>query len=179
MIKILLLLFLLFNFRTEAVPIDTPDIDERNEFVIKCPLGWGYRTFRGHNGLIGALWPAQTSFNLTDMAVFVFLHTTDEEIPGELDNINLFTEKCPLAEFKLAPLESANDMTLSISEEYFKGRCGRTMIFFKEIIDKYILIFACVSAKYISKKQFADIKGMVESYKAEVEKYIHLSAVQE
>lgn len=165
-------ILLFSNFLAVAVPIDTPEVDERNEFVIKCPFGWGYRTFKGHNGLIGVLWPANTSFNLTDTAVFVFLQTAYEDIPDEADNINLFTEKCPLAQFKFAEEGTENDNTLSIEEKYFSGRCGRTMVLFKEVVGPYTLVFAYISANYVSKKQFFDVKQMVAAYKDEVQKYI-------
>ncbi len=152
-------------------PIETPDFDERNIFAIKSPLGWGYRTFVGKNGLIGALWPAGTSFNKTDTAVFVFLQNNNEPLPEVPDNINLFREKCEKADFKFAAPSSENDVTQSIAEHYFSGRCGRTMILLKEQIGNYTVIVAFVSARYVTKKQLDDVKEIVRSYKREIQKY--------
>lgn len=172
----LLLFFMLITMfsNTSAVPIETPDVEECNEFAIQAPSNWGYRTFKGHNGLIGVLWPSKTSFNMTDTAVFVFLQKTDEEIPEELDNINLFTEKCPQAEFILATPDEEKDPTMSLAELYFKGRCGRTTILFKEVIKQYTLVIAFISARYASKQEFADTKNIVESYKIEISKALGL-----
>ncbi|MDR2158356.1 MAG: hypothetical protein LBO02_03515 [Holosporaceae bacterium] len=172
--KLILFFFLIIfsNFRVYGVPIETPEFDERNEFVIKSPAGWGYRTFNGKNGLIGALWPSGTSFNSADTAVFIFLQNSNEEIPRKPDNINLFTEKCPKAKFKFSSSRDNEDETLSIAERYFSGRCGRTMILFKENVDNYTVVIALVSSKYVSKKQLTDVKIIALSYKKEIEKYI-------
>jgi hypothetical protein len=170
--KLILLFFLIIfsNFRVCCVPIETPEFDERNEFVIKSPEGWGYRTFSGQNGLIGVLWPSGTSFNSTDTAVFVFLQNYKEKLPDIPENINLFTEKCPKARFKFASLKDEENETLSIAERYFSGRCGRTMILFKESIDDYTIVIALVSSRYVSKQQLLDVKKIALSYRKEIEK---------
>lgn len=158
---------------TNAVPIDTPDTDERNDFVVRSPDGWGYRTFKGNNGLIGAFWPRGTSFNRTDTAIFVFLQDSDEELPRIPDNINLFTEKCTKARFKFATSLSDNNPTKSLGEKYFNGRCGRTMILMKEEVENYRIVIALVSAKpYITKKQLSDLKEISSAYRYEAEEYI-------
>ncbi|MDR0968352.1 MAG: hypothetical protein LBL99_01805 [Holosporaceae bacterium] len=170
---VLFLLATLFtNFTCRGVPIATPDFDERNEFVIKDPHDWGYRTFNGKNGLIGVLWPAGTSFNSADSAIFVFLQNNKEKLPAKPCNINLFVEKCPKANFKFASSKEKNDQTLSIAEQYFSGRCGRTMILFKEAIEEYVVIIALVSAQYVTKKQLADAKEVASAYRKEIEKSI-------
>jgi hypothetical protein len=155
-----------------SIPIDTPDSDERNNFVIKSPDGWGYRTFNGDNGLIGVMWPAGTTFNSTDTAVFIFLQDNSKPIPKIPCNINLFTEKCLKAKFKFATPKEEKDTTKSLGEKYFNGRCGRTMIIMKETIDNYNIIITAVSAGYITKSQLADIKKVAKNYKNEAEKYI-------
>lgn len=173
--KIFAVLSMLFiNLQGRCIPIPTPEIEERNEFVIRTPAGWGYRTFPGKNGLIGVLWPADISFNAAMTAIFVFLQTAGEPIPEPLANINLFHEKCPGADVKFVHLEDENaddkiKDTLSIAETYFSGRCGRTMILFKEVIHQYTLIFALISKDYITRKQFADTRSIVQAYKNEIE----------
>ncbi|MDR0631657.1 MAG: hypothetical protein LBF54_00175 [Holosporaceae bacterium] len=167
---LLFLIVILLNLEVFSVPIETPEFDERNEFVIRSPEGWGYRTFRGKNGLIGALWPAGTSFNSTDTAIFVFLQNDNEKLPSVPDNINLFTEKCLKANFKFST-KKGQDRTQSIAEEYFSGRCGRTMILFKEVIDNnYTVIIALVSANYVSKAQMASAKEVASAYREEIER---------
>jgi len=176
----------LLSFGVYGDPIETPDEEERNEFCIRSPDGWGYRTFEGNNGLIGTLWPAEKTFNSTDTAVFVFLQNDNEEFPEAPHNINIFMEKCPQASFHFFKKESdkeeegeddkkenhENDDTLSIAEEYFSGRCGRTMILFKEKVEYYTVIIALVSAKYVSKSQLADVKLAARAYRREIEKYL-------
>lgn len=164
----------LFNIGISAIPIETPDFDERNKFVIKCPEGWGYRTFNGENGLIGAMWPAGITFNATDTAVFIFLQNNNRKRPKVPDNINLFTEKCPKAKFKFAKKSGQDDSTLSLAEQYFSGRCGRTMVILKETVENYNIIVTVISAKYITKAQLVDIKEITSNYKDEVEKYLKL-----
>jgi hypothetical protein len=172
---LLFLIIILSNLGVFGVPIETPEFDERNEFVIRSPEGWGYRTFRGKNGLIGVLWPAGTSFNSADTAIFVFIQNDNEKLPPLPNNINLFTEKCSKANFKFSTKKD-QDKTQSIAEEYFTGRCGRTMVLFKEIIDNYTVIIALVSANYISKAQLNSTKEIVSAYKEEIEKYIKESS---
>ncbi|MDR2646063.1 MAG: hypothetical protein LBC04_02725 [Holosporaceae bacterium] len=167
---ILLLSMMIFpNFNIYGDPIETPEFDERNEFVIKTPKGWGYRTFPGKNGLIGALWPFGTSFNSTDTAIFVFIQTNNEEFPTVPDNINLFTEKCTQANFKFS--KDTHNETLSIAEKYFSGRCGKTMILFEENVGNYTIIIAVVSAEYVSREQLVDAKKIMVAYKKEIETY--------
>ena len=166
------LMFFAFT-ETRAVPIETPDTDERNNFVVRAPDGWGYRTFKGNNGLIGVFWPRGTSFNRTDTVVFVFLQNSDEELPKIPDNINLFTEKCTKARFKFATPLSDDNPTKSLGEKYFNGRCGRTMILMKEEVENYRIVMALVSAKpYITKKQLMDLKEISNAYRHEAEEYI-------
>jgi hypothetical protein len=173
MMKSLVVLFLSMiifaNFGVYGDPIETPEFDERNEFVIKTPKGWGYRTFPGKNGLIGALWPFGTSFNSTDTAIFVFIQTNNEEFPTVPDNINLFTEKCTQANFKFS--SDTRNETLSLAEKYFSGRCGKTMILFEEHVGNYTVITLVVSAEYVSREQLADAKKIVAAYKKEIETY--------
>ncbi len=166
------LLLILLGGEVKCDPIETPDFDENNIFAINSPLGWGYRTFVGKNGLIGVLWPAGTSFNKTDTAVFVFLQNSNESLPSEPENINLFREKCEKADFKFASENSRNDATKSISEDYFNGRCGRTMILLKEQVRNYTIIVAFVSARYVTKEQLEDVKSVIKSYKKEIQKYL-------
>ena len=158
---------------TYSVPIDTPDVDERNNLVIRSPDGWGYRTFRGNNGLIGVFWPKGTSFNKTDTAVFVFLQDSNEQFPEIPDNINLFTEKCTKATFKFAEITADENPTKSLGEKYFNGRCGHTMILSEEKIDNYRIVIALVSAKpYVTKTQLRDLKEISNAYRRETEEYI-------
>jgi hypothetical protein len=181
MMKKLILFFLviiLSNLEVYGDPIktvkiiETPSNEERNNFMIQSPEGWGYRTFKGKNGLIAVLWPSETSFNHTDTAIFIFLQNNAEKLPDIPDNINLFTEKCPSANFKFATLKEKENETLSIAETYFSGRCGRTMILFKANIDNnYTLIIALVSAQYVSQKQFADTKAIATAYKKEIKRH--------
>ncbi|MDR2782174.1 MAG: hypothetical protein LBB21_07050 [Holosporaceae bacterium] len=178
--RLLLFLFVLCEFSVRGVPIETPELDERNEFAIQSPEDWGYRTFKGKNGLIGVLWPKGTSFNSTDTAIFVFVQDSKEKLPKKPDNINLFTEKCPKAKFKFSKMtKRKRDETLSIAEEYFSGRCGRTMILFKEVIDNYTIIVFLASARYVSKKHLSDTKKVVANYRKEIEKYIKNSAIED
>ena len=171
------LVLILFAFaETPAVPIDTPDTDERNDFVIRCPDGWGYRTFKGENGLIGVFWPKGTSFNLTDTAIFVFLQDKSKTLPKIADNINLFTEKCTKARFKFIPLEAENNPTKSLGERYFRGRCGRTMVIIEESVEAYNIVILIASAKaYRTKKQLSDLKEIANAYKREAEEYVKRS----
>jgi hypothetical protein len=182
--SIVVFLVILSEFCAQGVPIETPEFDERNEFVIRAPDDWGYRTFNGKNGLIGALWPRGTSFNSTDTAIFVFLQNNNEKLPKKPANINLFTEKCPKANFKFSKIskeskkrrkkddDDNDDETFSIAEEYFSGRCGRTMILFKEVIENYTVVIFFASAKYVSKKQLEDAKTVAANYRKEIAKYI-------
>lgn len=155
-----------------AIPIATPDIEQRNNFVVKCPKGWGYRTFKGSNGLIGVFWPTGKSFYNTDIAAFVFLQDNTKKLPKIPCNINLFTEKCTKAQFKFLEKNRINDRTLSLGEQYFKGRCGKTMVIIKVSVDPYTIVIMLASAKYITKKQLADLKEIAERYKAEIIDYI-------
>jgi hypothetical protein len=167
---------LLFAFGTKAIPIDTPDNNYTGEgvFVIKCPNGWGYRTFRGDNGLIAALWPAESTFNAAGTAVFVFLQNSTKPLPKIPCNINLFTEKCTKANFHFATAQDKNDSTKSLNEKYFAGKCGKTMILFEENVQKYTLIFAFISDGYVTKNQLADVKELIANYRIELEEYIKM-----
>lgn len=169
------IVLLLANLSTFCIPIPTPDFAELNKFVIKAPSGWGYRTFKGENGLIGVLWPSNVSFNGAMTVLFVFLQTAGQPIPDPLDNINLFQEKCPKANVQFVrpediPKKKRN--TLSISDQYFQGRCGRTTVLFREVINQYTLVFALVAKDYVTKAQFADVEEIVKSYRNEVEQYV-------
>jgi hypothetical protein len=164
-----------WSFNVYCVPIETPDFEESNEFIIKSPPNWGYRTFRGKNGLIGALWPYGTSFNSTDTAIFVFVQNDEEKLPAKPDNIQLFTEKCPKMNFHFWN-GNDNDETASIAEQYFIGRCGRTMILFKEVIGKYTLVIVLVSSRYVTKRQLKDAKNVVAAYVEEIKKYIKIKS---
>lgn len=183
--SIVLSLMMLVFVSTFGVPIETPEVEERNEFVIQAPSGWGYRTFKGKNGLIGVLWPEHVSFNMTDTAIFVFLETAGISANFPLDNLNLFEEKCPQASFVFPDIDQSLSSeekekytdTLSLGEKYFRGRCGKTMILFKETISQYTLIFALISARYVSKKEFADAKQVVRAYKNEVESSLGIDNV--
>lgn len=167
----LIVFFLLFA-ETFGVPIETPDYDERNDFVVRCPAGWGYRTFTGDNGLIGVFWPKKTSFNLTDTAIFVFLQNNDKPIPKKADNIHLFREKCTKARFKFATERSERNRTKSLGEKYFRGRCGRTMVIIEEVVGPYRVVLLIASAKrYITKKQLLDFKEIARAYKREAQEY--------
>ncbi|MDR2724140.1 MAG: hypothetical protein LBB25_02970 [Holosporaceae bacterium] len=182
-------------------PIETPDEDESNIYAITPPGGWGCRTFKGKNGLIAVLWPYETNFNAANTAIFIFLQSNNKKLPKVPDNINLFTEKCPLANFKLAlesdgveefalesddveefTLESddveedVEEETISLGKKYFTGRCGRTMIVFREKAGGCTIIALLVSAFYVSKKQLADTKAVVSAYKKEIEKTSRLRA---
>ncbi|MDR0678389.1 MAG: hypothetical protein LBF44_02530 [Holosporaceae bacterium] len=163
------------NFWVCGIPIETPEFDERNEFVIRSPDGWGYRTFNGKNGLIGVLWPSGTSFNSTDTIVFIFIQNNNEKLPKVPANINIFNEKCPNAGFKFASLKDEENETLSIAETYFSGRCGRTMILFKESVENYAVIIAFISAKPVLQKQLSDVKRMAAAYRREIEKYLKIT----
>lgn len=168
---VLFLVLMLSVFDVNCDQIETPDFDPRNKFAIDVPSGWGYRTFSGENGLVAVLWPADTSFNRADTVAFVFVQNSDTMLPDIPDNINLFKEKCGKADFKFALTD--DDVTQSLSEKYFTGRCGRTMILFEERIENYTVILAFVSAKNVSKSQLMDIKTVVASYKKEIEQYLH------
>lgn len=164
--------FLLLGIETFAVPIETPDYDERNDFVVRCPPGWGYRTFKGDNGLIGVFWPKRTSFNLTDTAIFIFLQNNDKERPKKADNIHLFREKCTKAQFKFATERSERNRTKSLGEKYFRGRCGRTMVIIEEVVGPYRIVLLIASAKrYITKRQLLDFKEIARAYKREAQEY--------
>lgn len=166
------LISLLLFFETIAVPIETPDLDERNDFVVRCPSGWGYRTFRGDNGLIGVFWPRRTSFNLTDTAIFVFLQNNDKPLPQKADNIHLFRGKCTKAKFKFATERSERNPTKSLGEKYFRGRCGRTMVIIEEMVGPYRMVLLIASAKrYITKRQLLDFKEIARAYKCEAQEY--------
>jgi hypothetical protein len=155
-----------------SAPIETPIFDEKNELLIRGPAQWGYRTFRGKNGLIGVLWPFGTSYNSTDTAIFVFLQSEKDKKPENPDNINLFREKCPRANFKFASPEDMDDQTKSVYESYFMGRCGRTMVLLEEVVNDYTIIVALVSGRYISKQELKDAKEVAASYAKETKKYI-------
>lgn len=156
----------------KAKPIATPEFDQRHNFVVKCPKGWGYRTFRGNNGLIGVFWPTGTSFYSTDMAAFVFLQDNTKKLPEKPCNINLFEEKCPKAKFKFLPKNQTSNKTLSLGEQYFNGRCGKTMVIIKVSVAPYSIIIMLASSGYITKKRLADLKEIAERYKAEILDYI-------
>ena len=162
---------ILSNFTVYSDIIETPEHDERNTFVIDPPDGLGYRTFAGKNGLISVLWPSECSFNSSDTAIFVFIQNNNEPLPDIPDNINLFMEKCPQANFKFASPKDRKDETLSISERYFSGRCGLTMILFKEDIGNLTLVVLLASAKYVSSSQMADAKAIVAAYTKEITKH--------
>ena len=167
----LFLVLMLTIFDVNSDQIETPDFDPRNKFAIDVPAGWGYRTFSGENGLIAVLWPADTSFNLSDTVIFIFLQNSESILPDTPDNINLFKEKCGKADFKFSMTD--DDVTQSISEKYFAGRCGRSMILFEETVENYTLIIAFVSAKNVTKTQLMDVKTVVASYRKEIEQYLH------
>lgn len=172
---------LIANLSTYCIPIPTPEVEERNEFAIRAPSGWGYRTFKGKNGLIGVLWPANVSFNMAMTVLFVFLQTADQPIPAPLDNINLFREKCPKANVRFIRSEDIPEKkrdTLSISDQYFTGRCGRTTVLFREVVNQYTLIFALVAKDYVTKKQMADVERVVKAYRNEIEEHIAEQAMQ-
>jgi hypothetical protein len=173
-LSLLLSAIVFLNFQIFAVPIKTPHLEESNKFMINSPGGWGYRTFRGDNGLIGTLWPAGTSFNATDTVVFVFLQNNSKKLPKIPDNIDIFKEKCRQASFNFFQRQKkSNNATLSLSEKYFSGRCGRTMILFKEVIENYTVVIALISGGYVTKKQVTDVKEVASAYKKEIEKYIN------
>lgn len=165
-----LCLALLFNLELLGVPIKTPEVPELNKFAIAIPNGWGYRTFRGDNGLIGALWPKGTSFNNCDTAVFIFAQDFTKPMPEIPENAHLFKEKCPKSGFKLANSEDDADATKSISEKYFEGLCGKTEILFEERIKDIRIIVALASSKYVPQSLFKDVQNIVKAYRREVEK---------
>jgi hypothetical protein len=169
------LVVICLNFWVCGIPIETPEFEERNKFVIRSPGGWGYRTFNGKNGLIGVLWPSGTSFNSTDTIAFVFLQNNNEKLPRKPANIKIFNEKCPRAGFKFANSKDEDNETLSIAETYFSGRCGRTMILFKESVRNYTVIVALISAKPVLQKQLVDTKQIIAAYKKEIEKYLKIT----
>lgn len=154
-----------------GIPIFTPDIPEEcNNFMINGPGGWGYRTFSARNGLIAVFWPETKNFYETDTAVFVFLQDNNEPIPDEPENINLFTEKCTKANFHFSL--DHYDPKKSLAEQYFSGRCGRTMIILKEEVENYHVIIAFVSARYVTRKELKEVKRIAKNYKDEIEAYI-------
>ncbi|MDR3151826.1 MAG: hypothetical protein LBT67_03165 [Holosporaceae bacterium] len=163
---------LLLSMDLQAVSIYTPAHTENNKFAIKCPDEWGYRTLKGDNGLIGVMWPAISTFNLTGTAVFIFVQDNRGKLPKAPCNINIFREKCPGADFKFSSAADNKNYTKSIGEKYFKGHCGRTAVIFEEKVGQYILVFFFISDKYVTKKQFAEVKIAVNAYRREVEKYI-------
>lgn len=165
-----LCLALLFSLDLQSIPIKTPEIPELNKFAIAIPSGWGYRTFRGDNGLIGALWPKGTTFNNCDTAVFIFAQDFTKPMPKIPENAHLFKEKCPKSGFKLAKPEDDADATKSISEKYFDGLCGRTEILFEERIKDIRIIVVLASSKYVPRSLFKDVQNIVKSYRREVEK---------
>ncbi|MBQ3565538.1 MAG: hypothetical protein IJA14_05315 [Alphaproteobacteria bacterium] len=166
---IVLLFALILAPEMLGTPIYTPEYDERNDLVIKAPQGWGYRTFKGENGLIGALWPKGTSFNSADTAVFVFAQHYDQIMPKIPENAYLFTEKCPLSKFKFADPRDEEDRTLSIEERYFSGRCGKTRVLFEEKVDDIRIIVILVSSYDVAAELFKDVKYIVSAYKKEAE----------
>jgi hypothetical protein len=119
----------------------------------------------------------------------VFLQTEGTKLPKKPENINLFTEKCQKATFMFSTEESKkkqksddgddDDATLSIAEEYFSGRCGRTEVLFKEVIGKYTIVVLLASARYVSKKQLVDAKRVAANYRKEIEKYVKNSSVSD
>lgn len=151
-------------------PIKTPIEEDRNIFVIKSPMGLGYRTLNGENGLIGVFWPSETTFKDTQKAVFVFLQNDKKKLPKTPDNLNLFTEKCQKSMFKFSK-KNENDPTLSIEERYFNGTCGRTMVLFHKKIEHYNVVLACVSSKHISREELTNAKIILKRYNAEIKKY--------
>jgi hypothetical protein len=155
-----------------ADPIETPEFDERNKFVIHAPEDWAYRTFNGDNGLIGVLWPIGNNYNQADTVVFIFAQEFGSRLPAKPANIHLFTEKCPQANFVFSKNKDGSDPTKSIEETYFTGRCGRTMILFEEKVGKYAIIAALISSKHVPKEQLDDARTVVNAYKKEIEKYI-------
>ncbi len=158
------------NRKPRCLPIETPDQPERSQFVIKAPSGWAYRTFKGNNGLVGVLWPKGTSFSNCDTAVFVFIQDSNERsLPEIPDNVHIFNEKCPKAEFKFADWKNDLDKTFSIEEKYFSGFCGRTQILFEEKVKNFRIITMLASSFYVSYDLFEDVKYIVSAYKTEVE----------
>ncbi|MDR2766162.1 MAG: hypothetical protein LBB63_01725 [Holosporaceae bacterium] len=156
-----------------SVPIETPEIEEKNEFVIQVPTSWGYRTFKGKNGLIATLWPLKNgSYGKTDTAIFVFLQSEGTHDPEAVENQNIFTEKCPQATFKLAEEGDKNDPTKSISEKYFSGRCGRTMVLIEEVVENYTLVVALISERYAMNRELDDAKDVAAAYVQEIKKYV-------
>jgi hypothetical protein len=118
------------------------------------------------------MWPAWTTFNLTDTAIFIFLQDDNAKIPKIPCNINLFSEKCTKAKFRFISQKESNDPTLSLGEKYFRGRCGRTMIIMKETVENFNIIILAAAAKTLSSKQLDDVKKISASYRSEAEKYV-------
>ena len=169
--KLLYLVFtVLFCWTLIGDPIETPDIPERNKFVIRVPTGWGYRTFKGDNGLIGVLWPRGTSFNKCDTAIFVFIQDFNSELPDIPANAHLYSEKCNKSQFKFSNPETDSDKTVSIEEKYFAGPCGKTEIIFEERVENYRIVTLLASARYVSHETFDDAKFVAQAYRIEVEK---------
>ena len=156
-------------YKPGCVPIETPDQPERSRFAIRAPSGWAYRTFKGDNGLVGVLWPKGTSFRDCDTAVFVFIQDFKQKLPEIPDNVHIFKEKCPKAEFKFSNTKEDQDKTFSIEEKYFSGLCGRTQILFEEKVKNFRIITVLASSFYVSHDLFEDVKYIVSAYKTEIE----------
>lgn len=172
---LLVSLFFLGSEGSEEVvkTIATPDNLEHNRFAINVPTGWAYRTFKGNNGLIGVLWPKNTSFSKCDTAVFIFIQDFDEEfLPEVPENVHLFKEKCSKAEFKFALLEDDQDKTKSIEEKYFSGHCGRTEILFEEKVENFRIIGFFASSFDVSRDLYNDVEAIVSAYKKEVKTWL-------
>jgi hypothetical protein len=167
--------------------IETPEVEEWGEFAVKVPSGWGYRSLSGRNGLVGVLWPAKKSFNKSDTAIFVFLQNDGETLPKKPNNIQILVDKCPKLTFHFSTakgisLETENDSkekefaqedeTISIAEEFFSGRCGRTMILFKEVVSSYSIVVALISGRYVSLDEFNVAKHVTAAYREEVMAHI-------
>ncbi|MDR1334778.1 MAG: hypothetical protein LBJ19_00660 [Holosporaceae bacterium] len=165
--------FSMLFFNTSAREIYTPATSfDGNHIAIKTPLGWGYRTFPGINGLIGVLWLMYSnsiSFNNADTVIFIFLQSRGAELLDAPDNVHLFKEKCKKSTFKFASDADARDNKKSIYEKYFSGPCGSTMVVFEEEIGSKRLICALVSAKKeISQSILYVTREVIKTYKQEI-----------
>jgi hypothetical protein len=151
--------------------IDTPNKSyDGNKIAIKIPGGWGYRTFPGRNGLIGALWPNGTTYHKAKTVIFIFLQSRYNGTPA---NVNLYEEKCTKSKFKFATEKDNKDPRKSVYEKYFTGPCGSTMVLFEEIIGDWHLICVLASSKEsISKIALTNAKEVVNHYKKELEQTI-------
>ena len=172
--KILLLfIYIMLSTVTFCKQIETPQVEEHNKFAIETPLGWGYKTLHGDNGLIGVLWPRGTSFNDADTVIFVFVQNM-KQISANNDiipeNLDIVRGKCQDLLFKFSSTDEEGDSTLSIGERYFSGRCGRTRIAFEERVGNYRIIVCLVSSFYVSSRIFNDARSVVRAYKEEVAK---------